>query len=433
MTGDWYARNLYIEGSPQYEYHVKNYGHPSKAGYKDIVKLWKAEKFDPNALIARYKRAGARYFTAMGVHHDNYDCWNSKHHGWNAAKIGPNKDIVGMWKKAAVANGLRFGVTEHLERSYSWFNVNKGHDKKGPLADVPYDGNDPKYQDFYFEPHDDTNPQYPVNPPEHWQREWFSRIQDLVDSYQPDLLYTDGGMPFGEIGRTLAAHFYNENMKRHGGKLEAVYAIKNVKDGKHGEFQDGTCVLDMERGVVADIRPDAWQTDTCIGDWYYKRDMKYKTTDVVVRMLVDIVSKNGNLLLNFPLRPDGTLDQEEERVLEGITNWIAVNGESLYGTRPWKMFGEGPTLSAGGQFSERKAAVYTPEDFRFTTKGNILYATCMAEPGASVTVKSLAGRDVKSVRMVGGGAVKFHNDTAGLKIEVPERRAGEYTAAFQIV
>jgi alpha-L-fucosidase len=338
-----------------------------------------------------------------------------------------------MWKKAAVANGLRFGVTEHLERSYSWFNVNKGHDKKGPLADVPYDGNDPKYQDFYFEPHDDTNPQYPVNPPEHWQREWFSRIQDLVDSYQPDLLYTDGGMPFGEIGRTLAAHFYNENMKRHGGKLEAVYAIKNVKDGKHGEFQDGTCVLDMERGVVADIRPDAWQTDTCIGDWYYKRDMKYKTTDVVVRMLVDIVSKNGNLLLNFPLRPDGTLDQEEERVLEGITNWIAVNGESLYGTRPWKMFGEGPTLSAGGQFSERKAAVYTPEDFRFTTKGNILYATCMAEPGASVTVKSLAGRDVKSVRMVGGGAVKFHNDTAGLKIEVPERRAGEYTAAFQIV
>jgi alpha-L-fucosidase len=222
-------------------------------------------------------------------------------------------------------------------------------------------------------------------------------------------------------------------MKRHGGKLEAVYAIKNVKDGKHGEFQDGTCVLDMERGVVADIRPDAWQTDTCIGDWYYKRDMKYKTTDVVVRMLVDIVSKNGNLLLNFPLRPDGTLDQEEERVLEGITNWIAVNGESLYGTRPWKMFGEGPTLSAGGQFSERKAAVYTPEDFRFTTKGNILYATCMAEPGASVTVKSLAGRDVKSVRMVGGGAVKFHNDTAGLKIEVPERRAGEYTAAFQIV
>jgi alpha-L-fucosidase len=216
-TGDWYARNLYIEDSPQYLYHVKTYGHPSKVGYKDIVKLWKAEKFDPDTLIQRYKRAGARYFTAMGVHHDNYDCWNSKHHRWNAAKVGPNKDIVGMWKNAAVKHGLRFGVTEHLERSYSWFNVNKGADKKGPLAGVPYDGNDPRYRDLYFEPHADNNSHYPVNPPEHWKREWFDRISDLVDSYQPDLLYTDGGMPFGEYGRRLAAHFYNQNAKRHGG------------------------------------------------------------------------------------------------------------------------------------------------------------------------------------------------------------------------
>jgi alpha-L-fucosidase len=432
MTGDWYARNMYIEDSPQYEYHVKNCGHPSKVGYKDIVKLWKAEKFDPNALIARYKRAGARYFTAMGVHHDNYDCWNSKHHRWNAAKIGPNKDIVGMWKKAATAHGLRFGVTEHLERSYSWFNVNKGHDKKGPLAGAPYDGNDPKYQDFYFEPHEDANSHYPVNPPEHWKREWFSRIQDLVDSCQPDLLYTDGGMPFGDIGRTLAAHFYNQNMERHDGKLEAVYAIKNVKDGQHGEYRDGTCVLDLERGVVSDIRADAWQTDTCIGDWYYKRDMKYKTTDVVVRMLVDIVSKNGNLLLNFPLRPDGTLDREEEQVLDGLTKWIAVNGETLYGTRPWKVYGEGPTQTTGGQFSERKLAKYTSEDFRFTARGDVVYATCMAEPGPSVTIKSLGGAIVRSVRMVGGGDLKYRNDGNGLSIEVPERRPAEYTLAFRI-
>jgi alpha-L-fucosidase len=431
-TGDWYARNLYIEDSPQYLHHVKTYGHPSKVGYKDIVKLWKAEKFDPDTLIGRYKRAGARYFTAMGVHHDNYDCWNSRHHRWNAAKIGPNKDIVGMWKKAAVKHGLRFGVTEHLERSYSWFNVNKGADKKGPLAGVPYDGNDPRYQDLYFEPHDDNNSHYPLNPPEHWKREWFNRIQDLIDSYQPDLLYTDGGMPFGDYGRRLAAHFYNQNAKRHGGKLEAVYAIKNVKDNEHGDYQEGTALLDLERGVVSDIRPDAWQTDTCIGDWFYKKGMQYKTTDVVVHLLMDIVSKNGNLLLNFPLRPDGTLDPEEEQVLEGLTKWMAVNGEAIYGTRPWKVYGEGPTQAGGGQFSERKTARYTAEDFRFTAKGQTIYATCMAQPQASVTIKSLADARVQSVRMVGGGALQFSQDAAGLKIAVPERRPGEYTVAFRI-
>ncbi len=431
-TGDWYARNLYIEDSPQYLYHVKNYGHPSKVGYKDIVKLWKAEKFDPQALIQRYKRAGARYFTAMGVHHDNYDCWNSKHHRWNAVKVGPRKDIVGMWKKAAVANGLRFGVTEHLERSYSWFNVNKGHDKKGPMAGVPFDGNDPKYADFYFEPHEDNNSSYPVDPPEHWKREWFARIQDLVDSYQPDLLYTDGGLPFGEIGRTLAAHFYNQNLKRHGGKLEAVYAIKNVRDNKHGDYEPGTVTLDLERGVVSAINPDPWQTDTCLGDWYYKRDITYKTTDVVVRMLVDIVSKNGNLLLNIPLPPEGVPDAEEDKVLAGLEKWIAVNGETIYGTRPWKVFGEGSTQSAGGQFSERKAARYTSEDFRFTKKGDTLYATCMAEPQQSVTIKSLAGEKVSKVEMVGGGDLRFEMGAAGLKISVPDARASEHTVAFRI-
>ncbi len=432
MTGDWYARNMYIEDSPQYRYHVEQYGHPSKVGYKDIIKLWKAEKFDPQALIQRYKRAGARYFTAMGVHHDNYDCWNSKHHRWNAVKVGPNKDIVGMWKKAATANGLRFGVTEHLERSYSWFNVNKGHDTKGPMKDVPYDGNDPKYQDLYFEPHEDHNEHYPLNPPEHWKREWFSRIQDLLDSYQPDLLYTDGGMPFGEIGRTLAAHFYNQNMRRHGGRLEAVYAIKNVKDNEHGEFVEGTAMLDLERGVVAGIRADPWQTDTCLGDWYYKRDITYKRTDVVVRMLVDIVSKNGNLLLNIPLPPDGMPDAEEMKVLDGLEKWIAVNGEAIYGTRPWQVFGEGPTEINGGQFSERKTPVYTPQDFRFTTKGDFIYATCMAEPGTSVIIKSLAGRKVSRVQLTGGGVLQFQQDAAGLRIQVPDRRPARYTLTFQI-
>ena len=208
-AGDWYARNMYIEGSQQNVFHIEHYGHPSKFGYKDLVALWKADNFDPERLMARYKNAGAKYFVVLANHHDNFDCWNSNYHAWNAVNVGPRKDIVGLWAQAAKTQGLRFGVSEHLARSYSWFNTNKGSDKKGPLAGVPYDGNDPKFADLYFPPHEDTISSYPKNPPEWWPRQWFWRMRDLIDTYQPDLMYSDGSIPFGEVGRSLFAHFYN--------------------------------------------------------------------------------------------------------------------------------------------------------------------------------------------------------------------------------
>jgi alpha-L-fucosidase len=357
--GDWYARNMYIEGSQQYKYHVEHYGHPSKFGYKDIIPLWKAERWEPETLIQRYKKAGAKYFVALGSHCDNFDCWNSRHHRWNAVNFGPRKDIVGLWRRAARKHGLRFGVTEHMAWSYSWFNVNKGADKKGPLAGVPYDGNDPKYQDLYFEPHPQNAARYPENSPASWNLRWFNRVKDLVDQHRPDLVYTDGAV-FGDVGRQLMAHYYNANMAWHGGRLEGVYTIKHSIDGRHGEYRDGISLLDIERGVVDGIQSEPWQTDTCIGGWYYREGIKYKTAQEVIHMLVDIVSKNGNLLLNFPLLPDGTLDAEEEKVLEGITDWMAVNGEAIYGTRPWKVFGEGPTTTGGGTFAEKKAKPLTP-------------------------------------------------------------------------
>ena len=438
-TGDWYARNMYIEGSPQYEYHVQHYGHPSKVGYKDIVVEWKAEKFDAASLIRGYRKAGAKYFVSMGIHHDNFDLWNSKHHRWNAVQMGPKKDIVGLWQKAARQAGLRFGVTEHLERSWSWFNVNKGHDTKGPLAGVPYDGNDPKYADFYFPPHADNNRAFPVDPPDAWKQQWLRRITDLVDSYQPDLLYTDGGMPFGEVGRGLAAHFYNQSMQRNRGSLEAVYAVKNVPDGQHGEFQEGTCVLDLERGVVDAIRSQPWQTDTCIGNWYYKRDMQYKTAQTVVHMLVDIVSKNGNLLLNFPLLPDGTLDAQEEKVLAGITAWMAVNGEALYESRPWKIFSEGPTRTEGGMFSERNFTAYTPDDVRFTQKGKDLYAWVMGWRAGDFAIQALGlgspqqpGK-VARVEMLGVKTpLKFSQTDAALTVTFPPQKPGEIAYGLRV-
>jgi alpha-L-fucosidase len=439
MQGDWYARNMYIEGSAQYKYHVAHYGHPSKFGYKDIVALWKAERWDPEALVRRYQKAGARYFVALGSHCDNFDCWNSKHHRWNAVNFGPKKDIVGQWAKAARRLGLRFGVTEHMAWSYSWFNVNKGHDKNGPYAGVPYDGNDPRYEDLYFQPHAENAASYAVNPPDSWKRRWLERVSDLVDQYNPDLLYTDGGIPWGETGLQLAAHYYNGNMRRHRGKLEAVYTIKKGDPARHGEYRDGVAVLDVERGVVDGIRADAWQTDTCIGGWYYHEGISYKPAVTVIHLLVDIVSKNGNLLLNFPLRPDGTLDAEEDKVLEGITSWMAVNGEAIYGTRPWKVYGEGPNAIKGGMFSERTFKALTADDFRFTTKDGALYAFAMGRPQEEMRIKALGAASdlwpghIAGIRLLGSDEkVEWSRQPECLRIRPLRHQPCQHAVVFRI-
>lgn len=439
--GDWYARNMYLEGSAQYRHHLANYGHPSRFGYKDLLPLWKAERFDPDGLLRRYKAAGAKYFVALGVHHDNYDCWNSKHHRWNSVRVGPGKDIVGLWREPARRHGLRFGVTEHLARSWSWFNVNKGADKTGPLAGVPYDGNDRRYKDLYFPLHDETTPRYPAHPPESYTRHWLARITDLLDSYQPDLLYTDGGVPFGQVGLSLAAHFYNQSQRWNGGRLEAVYNLKDFKEsplGKVGEYREGMSVLDLERGIVNDIRPEPWQTDTCIGQWFYKNGIRYKSAETVVHMLADIVSKNGNLLLNFPLQPDGTLDRESEEVLAGLTAWMAVHAEAIHGTRPWHVFGEGPRRDSGGQLNENRLK-FGPEDIRYTVKGDVLYAICLGWPDGTLLLRSLAegastrfGR-VERVTMPGvPGTLKWTRNATGLAVELPETRPSDYTAVVKI-
>ena len=260
----WYARTMYIEGERPYLFHREHFGHPSQFGFKDLAVRWKADRFEPDRLVELYKRAGAKYFVVLGTFHDNWDNWNSKYHRWNSVNVGPHKDIVGLWAAAVRKQGLRFGVSEHLERSYSWFNTNKGSDKQGKYAGVPYDGNDPEFADLYFPPHEDTNVAYPKNPPEWWPREWFWRIRDLVDSYQPDLLYTDGAVPFDATGRSLIAHFYNANTTWHGGKLEAVYNIKDMNHRvghDHGEYVDGIAVQDVERGGLPDIKSTPWLTD----------------------------------------------------------------------------------------------------------------------------------------------------------------------------
>ncbi len=445
--GDWYARNMYIEGSPQYEYHRKRFGHPSKVGYKDAIPVFTAERWDPDHLIDLYTKAGAKYFFSMGVHHDNFDMWNSKFHPyWNAVDMGPRKDIVGLWAQAARKRGLRFGVSEHLSNSYDWFATSHGSDTTGELAGIPYDGADSRYSSLYHDytgqPADFIKRAQPMGvvAPDVWKREYFTRIKDLVDQHKPDLLYTDGGIPFDEYGLSLVAEEYNTSAMANAGKVESVYNSKTMAD-----CTVGTCVLDRERGVLDDIWPNPWQTDTCIGDWHYKEGYEYKSPKKVIDLLVDIVSKNGNLLLNFPLPASGELDARELQILQTVTEWMTVHGEAIHATRPWKIYGEGPStrvLVGQEKFNEKLKPDLTSQDIRFTTKGRTIYAFIMGWPDKEALIPSLASASpqnpgkIVNVRMLGyGGNLKFVQDPGGLRVLLPELKpaTADLSVAFEMM
>jgi alpha-L-fucosidase len=444
MYGDWYARHMYVEGTPQYYHHWRVYGHPSKHGWKDMVKLWKAEKFDPEGLMQLYVDAGARYFCAQAVHHDNFDNWDSAHNPWNAVQVGPKKDIVGLWQAAARKHGLPFGVTEHLGATFSWWSHNKGSDKSGPYAGVPYDGNDPEYESFYLPNHDELLLEgqgrrwYTDNP--WWHERWFDRIKDLIDKYKPDLLYSDGTVPFGQYGLGIIAHLYNTSATVHGGQNVAVY---NHKDRNPLVFKVG--VLDIERGVQKDKFPYPWQTDTCVGGWFYDVRQPYKSSRQVIEMLVDIVAKNGNLLLNFTQRPDGTLDDECLAILSDMAAWVKVSGEGIYGTRPWHITLEGEVNAPDGRFREDELE-WQPTDFRFTCKDKTVYAFQMGWPeDGKTTIKSFSSgsgtggyrlklANVQAVELLGyGGPISFEHTEEGLVISgLPDKRPVQCAHCWKI-
>ncbi|MEI7729012.1 MAG: alpha-L-fucosidase [Verrucomicrobiota bacterium] len=432
MDGDWYARGMYEEGNKHYKYHLEHYGHPSEFGYKDIIPLWKAEKWDPDRLMALYKKAGARYFVSMGTHHDNFFLWNSKLHSWNAVNMGPKRDVVGDWQKAAQKLGLRFGVSEHLGASFTWFQSSHRADKTGPKAGVPYDGANPKYEELYHFPAEPGDKSwYSTNP--RWHQQWYNEIKELVDNYHPDLLYSDGGVAFGKdhvVGLSMIAHLYNQDAARHGGKSEAIYNCKQKSEGRWIE--------DLERGIMPKIDPYPWQTDTSIGDWYYNRNWKFRPVSWVIHMLVDNVSKNGNLLLNVVQRPDGSLDPEVEQMLEQLAAWTAIHGEAIYGSRPWLVFGESVVRVKGGNFKEDFK--YNAREIRFTTKGATLYAIALGWPeDGQLLVRSLAkpaGENINnltSVSLLGfDGKVEWKQTAEGLVVTLPAQKISEFTTALKI-
>lgn len=458
--GDWYARRMYIQGDKAYDHHVATYGHPTEVGFMDLVPRWKAERWEPGRLLDLYKSAGAKYFVALANHHDNFDNYASTHNPWNSTRLGPRKDLIGGWARAARERGLRFGVSNHSAHAWHWWQTAYGYDAEGPRAGQRYDafrrtrangvgkwweGRDP--QQLYTGPnivipdgvktiaeanrwHEANDRVWDESPPAMnpaFTANWLARCTELVDKYRPDLLYFDNfNLPLGQAGLDMAAHFYNQSIAWHS-DLQAVINVKTLPPEKRAAVVD-----DVERGFRANIEPYAWQTDTCIGDWHYSRDVynrdRYKTSASVIHRLCDIVSKNGNLLLSIPVRADGSIDEKEQAIVEEIGAWMSLNGEAIYGTRPWRTFGEGPTRVGEGNFSEQRANALTAEDIRFTKKGDTLYAMLLGPPtGRTVTITSLAeagpygaGR-LDRVELVGSNTpLKFTRRAQHLVVELPE-------------
>ena len=316
--------------------------------------------------------------------------------------------------------------------SFTWFQTSHGADRTGPLAGVPYDGNDPQNQDLYHPKAESDDTGWLTKNPL-WHREWFNDIKELIDLYHPDLLYSDSALPFGDVGRSMLAHYYNDSAARHGGKVEAVYNCKENSEGKW--------VQDLERGVKDEINAQPWQTDTSIGDWFYRAGQKYKTSADIVQMLVDIVSKNGNLLINMVQTPEGELEPDVLKTVEEIGDWTAVNGEGIYGTRPWKVFGEkpadAPEIKSGG-FNEGKLK-YSAKDIRFTTKGETLYAFCLGTPTEDLRIKSLgknaklADHAIATVELLGKGEKPtWTQEDEALVIKKPTEGANSPALCFRV-
>ena len=451
--GDWYARFMYFPGSSQFNWHAANYGSQSIFGFKDIINTWKAESWDPDSLVRLYKRVGAQYFFAMANHHDNLDMYDSKYQPWNTVNVGPKKDIIAGWAAAAQKAGLPFGVSVHAAHAWTWLEPSQDYDGKLTKADGVgkwWEGLDP--QDLYAQKHARSTES--VNSGTiHSQWDWgdgasipdiaylnkfYNRTIDLINKYNPDLIYFDDtALPFcqiSDVGLKIAAHMYNKNPN-------AVIFGKVLT-----EEQKECMVWDVERGIPDRSQVKPWQTCTCIGDWHYNRSVYnkngYKSATTVIRMLVDIVSKNGNLLLNIPVRGNGSIDEKELAVLNEIASWMEVNKESIFGTRPWVSFGEGPTADAAKPLSAQgfnEGTSYAGTDIRYTKKDSFLYATALGWPTSGiVNLKNIAlsspyypGK-VKSIKLLGAGELSYIQSISNVAITLPATITSDIALVLKI-
>ncbi|MCR5362914.1 MAG: alpha-L-fucosidase [Bacteroidales bacterium] len=469
-SGDWMARKMYIEGDAKYKYHCEHYGHPSEFGFKDVLPLFKAENWTPEQLVRFYKEeVGAEYFFALGNHHDNFDLWDSKYQEWNSMNIGPHKDLLDGWAKAAKKVGLPFGISFHADHAWIWYEPSRRFDLKGERIGQKYDGwltkedgykpnadgtekwwkgLDP--QKLYAQTHDfsrDTWNEGSIHrqwgwdnganvPTQDYITNFYNRTLDAINRYNPDLIYFDVTVlpfyPVSDAGMKIVAHMYNHSAAMHKGRNEAVVFGKILNDE-----QKKALVWDVERGAPNQIVDRPWQCCNCLGDWHYNNDIyqkgSYKSASTVAKLLVDIVSKNGCMLLSVPLRADGTPDEKELAILKEFGAWMKVNKESIVKTRPWSIFGEGPIANAkininAQGFNDGNYVKAGSDEIRFTQTDKHLYVSALAWPADhQVTVRSLSegnelfpGR-IKAVELLGYGKVKFTRTADALVVTLPEQ------------
>jgi len=431
---EWYPRNMYMDENRlsatlkvekpgptnEHLHHVKTYGKPKQFGYKDFIPMFKAEKFDATEWISLFKKSGARYVVPVADHHDGFAMYKSNTTRWNAYKMGPKRDVLGELFKEGRNQGLIMGASSHFAFNWSFYN------KKDNFDTV-----DPEHADLYSKKGKD--PKEPVS--EEFKKLWWNRTVDLIDNYQPDILWFDFmlDMPaFKEYRPKIAAYYYNKGVQW--GK-EVVLQDKNFD---HDAFPEGSVIYDLERGKLPGIRKLPWQTDTSIGknSWCHVTNWESKTANQLVDDLVDIVSKNGNLLLNVGPKADGTIPDDQKEILLQIGDWLTINGDAIYDTKYWDVFGEGPTEVGKGHHSEGKNKEFTGQDIRFTQKDGKLYAIMMAWPKDNkVTIKSIKQSEhkVSKAKMLGSDSeLKWSQDDNGLSVEMPAKKPCDFAYVLEI-
>jgi alpha-L-fucosidase len=431
FDNEWYPRNMYLQGGKDFQHHVATYGPQSKFGYKDFIPQFKAENFDARVWADLFRKAGAKYVVPVAEHHDGFAMYDSGLNDWSVAKMGPKRDIVGELATAVRAAGMHFGASSHRAEHYFFMNGGREFDS---------DVRDPKYDSFYGPAHagvtDKNGQKWAAHPDATYLNDWLARTAEIVTKYHPEVVWFDWWINTKEFEpylKRFAAFYYNDAAKNN------YTAAINYK---FTAFPDGVAVLDIERGLLESSRKLLWQTDTSVSvkSWGYIKGDTFRSPESLIQMLVDIVSKNGCLLLNVGPKPDGTIPDEATRLLLDMGRWLGVNGEAIYGTRAWTISGEGPTKVQGGSFHDTETSGYSASDIRFTTKGGVLYAIALGWPsGGHLTIKSLANgapntfATVNHVRLLGSNAdIKWRRDKDGLHLDVPATKPGEYAYVFKI-
>ncbi len=432
---EWYPNRMYIKDGPVYEHHIKTYGHPKDFGYKDFIPMFKAEKFDAALWADLFKESGARYVMPVAEHHDGFQMYASEISKWNSYEMGPKIDVAGELKREIEKRGMTFCQSSHRAEQCWYYNYGREYES---------DINDPEYADFYGIQQDGnvekqiSHDIYSVSPSVEHMQDWLVRTCEIIDKYRPKMIYFDWwvhNLAFKPYLKKLAAYYYNR-AAQWGEEVDIAY--------KYNAFAYGSAVYDIERGQLGDIRPMHWQTDTSITvkGWSYKPNNAYKNPIDLVCDLVDIVSKNGNLMLNVGPKSDGTISEEETHILKTIGKWMQINSEGIYDTVYWKTFGEGPTTFAGGAFTEREKPRFTSEDIRFTYKDGTIYAFVMKTPeNGKVSIKTLklvdrehdGDLDIVNIAMLGyENKITFNRDFEALNIQIEGKIDTDYPICIKI-